>query len=33
MKKYISEQEINNIIISDKIVGVIYRDRIEIIEL
>lgn len=33
MKKYISEQEINNVIISDKIVGVIYRDKIEIIEL
>ena len=33
MKKYISEQEINDVIISDKIVGVIYRDKIEIIDL
>ena len=33
MKKYISEQEINEVVISDKIVGVIYRDKIEIIDL
>ena len=32
-KKYISEQEINDVIISDKIVGIIYRDKIEIIDL
>jgi len=33
MKKYISEQEINKIIISNKLAGIIYRDKIEIIEL
>lgn len=33
MKKYISKQEINNVVISDKIVGIIYRDKIEIIDL
>ena len=33
MKKYISEQEINKVIISNKIVGIIYRDKIEIIDL
>lgn len=33
MKKYVSEQEINKVIISDKIAGIIYRDKIEIIEL
>ena len=33
MKKYISEQEINKVVISSKIVGIIYRDKIEIIEL
>lgn len=33
MKKYISEQEINDIVISDKVVGVIFRDTIEIIDL
>lgn len=33
MKKYISEQEINNVIISNKIVGIIYRNKIEIIDL
>ena len=33
MKKYISQQEINNVVISDKIVGIIYRNKIEIIEL
>ena len=33
MKKYISEQEINKVIISNKIAGVIYRDKIEIIDL
>lgn len=33
MKKYVSEQEINKVIVSDKIVGIIYRDKIEIIKL
>ena len=33
MKKYISEQEINKVVISNKIVGVIYRDKIELIDL
>ena len=33
MKKYISKQEINNVVISDKIAGIIYRDKIEIIDL
>ena len=33
MKKYISKQEINNVVISDKIAGIIYRDIIEIIDL
>lgn len=33
MKKYISEQEINKVIISNKIAGIIYRDKIEIIDL
>jgi hypothetical protein len=33
MKKYISSQEINKIVMSNKVVGIIYRDKIEIIEL
>lgn len=33
MKKYISEQEINKVVISNKIAGVIYRDKIKIIDL
>lgn len=33
MKKYISEQEINKVVISNKIAGIIYRDKIEIIDL
>lgn len=33
MKKYISTQEINKVVISNKIAGVIYRDKIEIIDL
>ena len=33
MKKYLSEQEINKVVISNKIVGIIYRDKIEIIDL
>jgi len=33
MKKYIASQEINKVIISNKIVGIIYRDKIEIINL
>ena len=33
LKKYISSQEINEVVISDKIVGIIYRDKIEIIDI
>jgi len=33
MKKYIAEQEINQVVISNQIAGIIYRDKIEIIEL
>lgn len=33
IKKYIAEQEINNIVMSNKIIGVIYRDKIEIIDI
>lgn len=33
MKKYISNQEINKVVISNKIAGIIYRDKIEIIDL
>ena len=33
MKKYVSEQEINKVIMSDKVVGIIYRDKIELIDL
>lgn len=33
MKKYISDQEINKVVISNKVVGIVYRDRIEIIDL
>ena len=33
MKKYISSQEINKVIISNKIAGIVYRDKIEIIDL
>lgn len=33
IKKYISEQEIKDIILSDKIGGIVYKDKIEIINL
>ena len=33
IKKYISSQEINDIILGDSIAGIIYRDKIEIINL
>lgn len=33
IKKYISEQEIKDIVLSDKIGGIIYKDKIEIIDL
>lgn len=33
LKSYVSSQEITNIVISDDIAGIIYRDRIEIIKL
>ncbi len=32
-KKYISKQEIRNIVISDNIAGIVYRDKIEIINI
>jgi len=33
MKKYVSEQEINKVVISNKIVGIIHRNKIEIVSL
>lgn len=33
LKKYIAKQELNNIVISNKIAGVVYRDKIEIIDI
>lgn len=33
LKKYISETEINNVVMTDGLVGVIYRDKIQIINL
>ncbi|MCI8654699.1 MAG: hypothetical protein HFJ48_02330 [Clostridia bacterium] len=33
IKKYVANQEINNVVISNKIVGIIYRDKIEIIDI
>ena len=33
LKKYIAEQEITNIVLSDSVAGIIYRDKIEIINL
>ncbi len=33
LKKYISETEINDIVMTDSLVGVVYRDRIQIINL
>ena len=33
VKRYIANQEITNIVVSDNIAGIIYRDRIEIINL
>ena len=32
-KKYIANQEITNIVISNSIAGIIYRDKIEIVNL
>ena len=32
-KKYISETEINDIVITDALVGIVYKDRIQIINL
>ena len=31
MKKYISDTEINNIVMTDAVVGIVYKDRIQII--
>ena len=33
IKKYTSYNEINNVILADNIAGIIYKDRIEIIEI
>lgn len=33
VKRYIAKQEITNIVMSDNIAGIIYRDRIEIVNL
>ena len=33
VKRYIANQEITNIVVSDSIAGIIYRDKIEIINL
>ena len=33
VKRYISNQEITNIVVSDNMAGIIYRDKIEIINL
>ena len=33
VKRYIAKQEITNVVVSDSIAGIIYRDRIEIINL
>lgn len=33
IKKYVAEQEINNVVISNKIVGIIHRDKVEIIDI
>ena len=33
VKRYVANQEITNIVVSDNIAGIIYRDRIEIINL
>ena len=33
VKRYIAKQEITNVVVSDNIAGIIYRDRIEIINL
>lgn len=33
MKKYIASQEINKVVISNKVAGIVYRDKIEIIDL
>ncbi len=33
LKKYVANQEINNVVMSNKIVGIIYRNKIEIIDI
>jgi hypothetical protein len=33
VKRYIANQEITNVVVSDSIAGIIYRDRIEIVNL
>ena len=32
-KKYVAEQEITNIVLANSIAGIVYRDRIEIVNL
>ena len=33
VKRYVANQEITNIVVSDSMAGIIYRDKIEIINL
>ena len=33
VKRYVANQEITNIVVSDSIAGIIYRDKIEIVNL
>ena len=33
VKKYIAQQEINNVVLSNSIAGIVYRDKIEIVNL
>ena len=33
IKKYVAKQEINSVIMSNKIVGIVYRDKIEIMDI
>ena len=33
VKRYVANQEITNIVVSDSIAGIIYRDKIEMINL
>ena len=33
VKRYVANQEITNIVVSDNLAGIIYRDKIEIVNL